>query len=77
MNDFARYDMSNTTIVMNEKEAAEYIGMSLSFLQHDRCYGVIGNKTAGPIFMRMGRSVRYLKNDLDNWLLQHRVCREN
>lgn len=61
--------------VMNEKEAASYIGMSLSYLQHDRCYGVTGDKTSGPVFVKVGRSVRYLKADLDDWLSENRISR--
>jgi hypothetical protein len=62
--------------VMTEKEASRYIGMSMSYLQHDRCYGVTGNKIPGPAFIRLGRSIRYLKPDLDGWLLENRVKRD-
>lgn len=62
-------------IVMNEKEASSYIGMSLSYLQHDRCYGAVANKTPGPVFVKIGKSIRYLKSDLDEWLKQNRVSR--
>ncbi|MCX7124245.1 MAG: DNA-binding protein [Gammaproteobacteria bacterium] len=67
--------MHDSKIVMNEKEASHYVGMSLSYLQHDRCYGVTGEKTPGPIFIKVGRSIRYLKSDLDEWLLKNRVSR--
>lgn len=67
--------MSKLETVLNEKQAANYIGMSLSYLQHDRCYGAIENKTPGPTFMRIGRSIRYLKTDLDEWLSQNRIER--
>ena len=67
--------MLENNTVMNEKEAASYIGMSLSYLRHDRCYGVTGNKTAGPVFVKVGRSIRYLKTDLHDWLNQNRVNR--
>ena len=61
--------------VLNEKEAAKYIGMSLSYLQHDRCYGATSHKTPGPVFIKVGRSIRYLKVDLDEWLVKNRVHR--
>ena len=51
----------------------EHIGMSISYLQHARYYGATGNRTPGPIFIRLGRSIRYLKSDLDKWLLKNRV----
>jgi len=31
-----------------------------------------GNRTPGPPFIKIGRSVRYLVSDLDEWLEQHR-----
>lgn len=64
-------------IIFTEKETAEYIGMSRGFLRQDRMNGVRKNRTQGPKFLKIGRSIRYLKEDLDAWLLQHRVCRVN
>ncbi|MCP4476145.1 MAG: helix-turn-helix domain-containing protein [Gammaproteobacteria bacterium] len=55
---------------MNEKEAANYLGMSCSFLQHARC---VGARQIGPNFLRFGRMIRYRQSDLESWLLQHRV----
>lgn len=68
---------SMTKITLTEKEAAEYIGMSQSFLRKDRMDGVREHRTPGPQFLKLGKSVRYLKEDLDAWLLQHRVNRIN
>ncbi|WP_367607865.1 helix-turn-helix transcriptional regulator [Legionella sp. W05-934-2] len=56
-----------------EAEAAEYIGMSRSFLSQDRVNGTLANRTPGPKYLKIGRSVRYLKEDLDLWLEQHRI----
>ncbi len=53
---------------LTEKEAAHYIGMSVAFLKKDRCEGKIGNRIVGPRFLKIGKSVRYLKEELDNWL---------
>ncbi len=64
-------------ITLTEKEAAEYIGMSRSFLRKDRMDGIRENRTAGPEFLKIGRSIRYLKNDLDTWLLKNRIDRFN
>lgn len=61
--------------ILTEKEAALYIGMSRSFLSQDRMNGFREKRTPGPVFMKLGRSVRYRKNDLDEWLNQHRVAR--
>jgi predicted DNA-binding transcriptional regulator AlpA len=50
--------------ILNEKMTAEYIGMSISWLRQAR---MNGNKNAPP-FLKIGKSVRYRKSDLDAWL---------
>lgn len=59
-----------------EKEASEYIGMSCSFLRQDRMNGLRKNRTPGPNFVRIGRTVRYLKEELDIWLETYIVERK-
>jgi predicted DNA-binding transcriptional regulator AlpA len=54
--------------VFSEIETAEYIGMSRSFLRQSRMEGNRENRTPAPPFIKIGRAVRYLKDDLDNWL---------
>lgn len=61
--------------ILTEKEAATYIGMSRSFLSQDRMNGYRQNRTQGPDFMKIGRSVRYRKEDLDLWLAQRCIRR--
>lgn len=58
-----------------EQEAAEYIGMSRAYLRLDRKDRTRKNRTPGPSFLRIGRSIRYLKADLDKWLEQYRIER--
>ncbi len=53
---------------LTEIETAQYIGMSRSFLRQSRMEGNRGNRTKAPKFIKIGRSVRYLIEDLDNWL---------
>lgn len=50
---------------LTEVETAEYIGMSRSFLRQSR---MEGNRTPAPRFIKIGRAVRYLVEDLDSWL---------
>lgn len=50
---------------LKDKAAAQYLGVSRSFLQKTRCTG-----KGGPKFIRVGRAVVYLKEDLDAWLDQ-------
>lgn len=44
--------------LMNEKDAARLIGMSVRYLQASRLLG------GGPPYVKIGRSVRYAVNDL-------------
>ena len=57
---------------LTEQEASVYIGMSRSYLRHSRMNGRRDNLTPGPPFIKIGRSVRYLPEDLDIWLEAHR-----
>ena len=59
----------------NEHEAAKYLGMSASFLRISRMDGDRANRTPGPNFIKIGKAVRYLKEDLDAWLEAHRVTK--
>jgi hypothetical protein len=56
-----------------EDSAAEYIHMSVAFLQAGRCHGKTGNRTPTPPFYKLGRLVRYDVADLDAWLVARRV----
>lgn len=58
--------------IVDEKTAAAYISMSLSFLRQARCDGQTANRTPGPSYFKIGRAVRYRISDLDAWLEQHR-----
>lgn len=57
-----------TSAVLTEKDAAKYIGMSVAFLRADRMNGPLPNRTPGPPFLKIGRSIRYRVTDLDDWL---------
>ncbi|CAG9000289.1 MAG: hypothetical protein CENE_02283 [Candidatus Celerinatantimonas neptuna] len=56
--------------VLTEQETSYYIGMSRSFLRQARMSGNRLNHTPAPPFIKIGRSVRYLREDLDGWLDQ-------
>ncbi len=58
------------TRALNEFQAAKYIGMSRSYLAQARMDGHRNNRTPAPPFIKIGRSVRYLREDLDAWLDQ-------
>ena len=49
---------------LTDRDAARYLGISESWLRQSR---MNGNPDAPP-FVRLGRAVRYLRDDLDRWL---------
>jgi len=67
----------NTSRALTEQETSQYIGMSRSFLRQSRMEGNRTNRTSAPPFIKIGRSIRYLKDDLDNWLESFRKNTSN
>ena len=59
--------------VLDEIEAAAYINVSISNLRKGRMNGKRDNYVDPPPYLKLGRRVGYLRTDLDNWLLSHRV----
>ncbi len=57
---------------LTEVEAAIYLGVSRSTLRHGRCEGRRDGRMPPPPFVRLGRKIVYLKDDLDAWLAQNR-----
>ena len=53
--------------LLNEKDSAQYIGMSKVWLRLSR------QRRTGPTYIRIGRSIRYAVSDLDKFLDTHRV----
>lgn len=61
-----------TQHTLTERQAAQYIAMSSSFLRQNRMGGRREKRTLGPPFIKIGRAVRYLREDLNLWLEQSR-----
>jgi predicted DNA-binding transcriptional regulator AlpA len=55
---------------LDEKTAAKILGFSRQSLANWRCLG------RGPLYVKRGRSIRYLLSDLVDWMEQGRVDRE-
>ena len=55
---------SNTLLTVDE--AAQRLSISASYLNKLRCFG------GGPIFVRLGKAVRYLPSDLDAWITENK-----
>lgn len=53
--------------VMNEKQAAQYVGLSQRSLQLRRF------KRKPPTYIKVGRVIRYRQDDLDEFLEANRV----
>ena len=59
---------SNNVRSLPEKDAATYIGLAPATLRQARCHGEQEGKTPVPKHIKIGRAVRYLKEDLDAFL---------
>lgn len=57
-----------TPHTLTTDQAAPYIGMSPTWLRQQRSKGAPDQ----PPFVRIGRSIRYLRDDLDRWLADRR-----
>lgn len=53
------------------RQAADYIGLSKSYLDKARCSG------KGPAFVKLGNSVIYRTEDLDEWVAANRTMPAN
>lgn len=49
--------------VMTVQQASEYLGLAVSTLNKWRCQG------GGPVFIKMGRAVRYRIEDLEKYVI--------
>lgn len=64
----------NPKRLLTEKQTAEYISMSRSFLRQARMNGDRNNRTPSPPYLRIGkRSIRYDIHALDIWLEQFKT----
>lgn len=65
----ARTEISDDTprTLLNTPQAAAYLGLAVSTMNKWRCHG------GGPEFLKLGRAVRYDRDDLDAFLAQHRA----
>ena len=55
-------------LLYGERLAAEYLGTSRSYLAKARSEGAPGNRTPGPVFVRIGGRCMYRRSDLDSWV---------
>lgn len=67
---------STTPRAINEEEAARFLGISRSALRKGRMVGRRDAQMSSPPFVKMGRRVLYLVDDLENWLRKFRCGNE-
>jgi len=53
---------SSSNALMTVQQAADYLGLAVSTLNKWRCLG------GGPVFLKMGRAVRYRQKNLDSYI---------
>lgn len=56
----------------SEEEASHYLGLSRASLRQGRMEGKRGNRLPPPPFVKLGRKILYLRDDLDRWLEENR-----
>ena len=54
--------------LLDEKQAAKYLGVSLSYLRKSRSEGAPGNRTPAPPFVRLDGRVKYKLDTLKAWV---------
>ena len=58
---------TNACVVLTVVQAATYLGLAVSTLNKWRCHG------GGPVFIKLGRAVRYRQEDLDQFVMDGRA----
>jgi len=60
---------SNTVpMLLDERDAAKYLGVSVSYLRKGRCQGTLRHETPPPPHVKIGGRVYYRISDLDKWI---------
>ena len=58
---------------LSEEEAAHYLGISRASLRQGRMEGRRNGRIPPPPFVRLGRKILYIREDLDRYLAENRV----
>jgi hypothetical protein len=61
---------------VSEEDAARYLGISQSSLRKGRMAGRRHAQMSSPPFVKMGRRVVYLIDDLDSWITKNRIAEQ-
>ena len=58
----------DSSLMLKEQPAADYIGVSMSYLRKSRCQGALRHETPAPPFVKIGGGVFYRVSDLKAWV---------
>lgn len=61
-----------TTIWLDTKQAADFLGFSQSTIANSRYTGLLGGVKSPP-YRKLGKSIRYEQLALDDWLSQFKI----
>jgi len=61
-------EKTHVKTVYSVEEAATYLGLAISTLNKWRCY-----QQEGPAYIKLGKAVRYRKEDLDAYILRAKI----
>jgi predicted DNA-binding transcriptional regulator AlpA len=59
--------------LLTEKQVSKILNVSLAFLRRRRSQGTPPGCTPGPVYLKLGKSVRYRKSDIVSYLEEH-IC---
>jgi len=62
-----------TPKTLTEEQASQYLGISRATLRQGRCDGRREHRMPPPPYLKLGRKILYLRDDLDQWLENYRV----
>jgi predicted DNA-binding transcriptional regulator AlpA len=63
-----RIRMNKVSKLLNNAEAAKFLGVSPDMLRLSRCTGELFKGVPAPRFFKLGAAIRYPQENLDNWL---------
>jgi predicted DNA-binding transcriptional regulator AlpA len=66
-NEHTPHTITHDNAPLTERDAARIDGLSVSWHRTARMRGI------GPPYIRIGRTIRYRRADLERWLASHRV----
>ena len=70
LSDLPQFDFDKLPLLLNEKQAAAAIGMSVQYLRLARSTGRKEGRTPAPDFVRLESMIRYHREDLKKWAMK-------